>query len=62
MQQAHSMGITTVALTGASGGQMSQLAQYALAVPSSETNHIQEMHIAVGHLICELIERALYAN
>ena len=41
---------------------MSQLAQYALAVPSSETNHIQEMHIAVGHLICELIERALYAN
>lgn len=62
MQQSHSMGITTVALTGASGSQMSQLAQYALAVPSSETNHIQEMHIAVGHLICELIEKALYAN
>lgn len=59
MQEARERGVVTVAFTGAGGGQMAQNADYALKVPSSVTNHIQEMHITCGHLICELVERAL---
>ncbi len=53
-------GITTVALTGQGGGEMKEMADYCLAVPSCATNNIQEMHIAVGHLICELVERNIH--
>ncbi len=53
-------GITTVALTGQGGGAMKELADYCIAVPSGATNNIQEMHIAVGHLICELVERDIH--
>lgn len=59
-EKASSMGITTVALTGASGGKMKEAADIALAVPAGITNHIQEMHITCGHLICELTEKMLF--
>ena len=59
MQQAKEMGITTLALTGAGGGRMAEQADICLAVPAKATNHIQEMHITCGHLICELVEKAL---
>lgn len=57
--QAKAMGIRTVALTGQGGGAMKAAADICLAVPASVTNHIQEMHITCGHLICELVEQAL---
>lgn len=56
-EQAATMGITTVAFTGAGGGAMLQKADICLAVPASVTNHIQEMHITSGHLVCELVEK-----
>ena len=59
-EKASSMGITTVALTGASGGKMKEAADIALPVPAGITNHIQEMHITCGHLICELTEKMLF--
>lgn len=59
-EQAHAMGITTVAFTGAGGGRMKEAADICLAVPSAVTNHIQEQHITCGHLICELAENAMY--
>lgn len=59
-EKARSMGITTVALTGAGGGKMKEAADIALAVPAGITNHIQEMHITCGHLICELTEKMLF--
>ncbi len=59
--QAKSMGIATVAFTGANGGAMAGAADVALRVPSTVTNHIQEMHITCGHLLCELVEKALCA-
>lgn len=59
--QAKSMGIATVAFTGANGGAMAGAADVALPVPSTVTNHIQEMHITCGHLLCELVEKALCA-
>lgn len=59
-EKARSMGITTVALTGAGGGKMKETADIALPVPAAITNHIQEMHITCGHLICELTEKMLF--
>lgn len=58
-QQASTMGITTVAMTGSGGGLMKEAADISLAVPSGVTNHIQEMHITSGHLVCELVEKSL---
>lgn len=60
MEQAKRMNMATVALTGRHGGKMAAAADYALCVPAETTNHIQEMHIACGHLVCELAERALH--
>lgn len=59
-EQAAAMGIKTVAFTGCSGGKMKELADLCLAVPAGVTNHIQEQHITCGHLICELVEKAMY--
>ncbi len=61
-QLARDMGISTIALTGQGGGKMKELADFCVNVPSNATNHIQEMHIAVGHLICELVEREIYGH
>lgn len=59
-EQAASMGITTVAFTGCGGGKMKEKADICLAVAAGVTNHIQEQHITCGHLICELVEKAMY--
>ncbi|WP_246739705.1 D-sedoheptulose 7-phosphate isomerase [Martelella sp. HB161492] len=56
---AKSLGVSTIALTGAKGGKMAEGADVLLAVPHDKTNHIQEAHIAVGHLICAFVEAAL---
>lgn len=55
-------GITTVALTGDTGGQMKSLVDICLCVPSSDTPRIQESHIMIGHIICEIVEATLFAN
>ena len=54
--------IKTIALTGKDGGKIKNLADKTLRVPSDVTNNIQEMHIAVGHMICEIIENELCAK
>ena len=48
--------IKTIALTGNTGGDMVKLADITLKAPSDITNHIQELHIAVGHIICGIVE------
>jgi D-sedoheptulose 7-phosphate isomerase len=53
-------GMIVVALTGAGGGKMKDYADYLLAVPSSDTPRIQESHIMLGHIICELVEAELF--
>ena len=50
--------VTVIALTGQKGGALAPLSDHALQVPSDETSHIQEMHIAVGHMICSIVESA----
>jgi len=59
VKQAKKMGIKTVALTGGDGGELAKLADTALIVPSSVTARIQEAHITIGHIICELVEQTL---
>lgn len=53
---AREMGMTTVGLTGENGGRMRAACDQCICVPSSSTPRIQEMHIAIGHVLCELIE------
>jgi len=55
-EQAKEQGVITIAMTGESGGKMKDLADYLLNIPSTDTPRIQESHIMVGHIICELVE------
>jgi D-sedoheptulose 7-phosphate isomerase len=59
-ETAREMGIITVGLTGLTGGQMKNLCDFLLNVPSTDTPRIQESHILIGHIICELVETALF--
>lgn len=58
-EAARQMGITGVAFTGASGGALGALADVLVAVPHEQTSHIQEAHIAIGHVMCGIAEAAL---
>jgi len=59
MLKAKENGITVLALLGKGGGLCAALADLALIVPSSTTARIQEMHIMIGHLLCEMVEHDL---
>jgi len=59
---AKNMGITTVAFVGRDGGEMAKIADIALVVPSDSTPRIQESHILIGHIICDVIEKELFGN
>lgn len=61
-EMARSMGITTVGMTGAGGGAMKELADMLLRVPSADTPRIQECHITIGHIICQLVEEKLFLS
>ncbi len=59
LRLARGMGLTTVGLTGAGGGQMTALCDAAVVVPSGVTARIQEMHISIGHILCKGLEQRL---
>jgi len=59
VKAAKANGIRTIAMTGESGGALKDLADVVIAVPSSQTGHIQEAHIALGHAITAAVEKAL---
>jgi phosphoheptose isomerase len=59
-EQARAQELRTIALTGQDGGTLGPLADVEINVPSSETSHIQETHIAVGQLIAFLVEDELF--
>ena len=54
--------ITTVALVGKDGGKMAQMADLAIVVPSKSTPRIQESHILIGHIICDIIEKEIFGD
>ncbi len=62
MESARRMGIVTVAMTGANRGPMADLADHWLAIPTTETQKIQEGHIVLGHIFCALIEQAIHGD
>ncbi len=61
-ESAKAKGITTVALVGRDGGKMAQMADIAIIVPSDATPRIQESHILIGHILCDIIEKELFGN
>jgi D-sedoheptulose 7-phosphate isomerase len=55
-EKAREKGMITIGLTGSTGGKMKDLSDYLLNVPSNDTPRIQESHILLGHIICQLVE------
>lgn len=53
--------VTTIGFTGLSGGAMKTLSDYLINVPSTDTPRIQESHILIGHIICQLVEEKYFA-
>jgi D-sedoheptulose 7-phosphate isomerase len=61
-ESAEAKGITTVALVGRDGGKMGRMADIAIIVPSDATPRIQESHILIGHILCDIIEKELFGD
>lgn len=59
-RKAKELGVITVAMTGESGGEMKQIADYLINVPSADTPRIQESHIMIGHILCEIVEASIF--
>jgi D-sedoheptulose 7-phosphate isomerase len=55
-------GIRTIGFTGEDGGKMRDLSDLLIAVPSADTPRIQETHITLGHIVCEMVEATLFGN
>jgi D-sedoheptulose 7-phosphate isomerase len=56
------VGIRTIGLTGRNGGSLASIVDVALVVEAESTQHIQETHITIGHILCELIEESLFPS
>lgn len=61
LEQAKTMNITTVGFTGNTGGKMKNLSDFLINIPSTDTPRIQECHITIGHIICQLVEEQLFS-
>jgi D-sedoheptulose 7-phosphate isomerase len=59
-ETAREKGVITVGFTGESGGKMKILSDYLFNIPSKDTPRIQESHILIGHIICELVEKDFF--
>ncbi len=55
-------GLVTVGLTGQDGGRLKDVVDYCIRIPSRDTPRIQESHILVGHILCEIAERELFGQ
>ena len=60
VKMANSLGMLSVGMTGAMGGKIKDLCQHNIIIPSSNTARIQEAHILVGHIFCQIIEEQLF--
>jgi D-sedoheptulose 7-phosphate isomerase len=61
-EMAKTIGVTSIGFTGQKGGKMKDLSDYLINVPSNTTPRIQEAHILVGHIICELVEINIFCK
>ncbi len=62
MRKARAIGLVTIGLSGQHRGKMHQYCDACVNVPASKTARIQEMHILIGHILCELIEYEMFAK
>lgn len=62
LKECKEKGIITVGLTGEKGGKMAEMCDYCIKVPSNETPRIQEAHILIGHIICAVVEEAIFGK
>ena len=60
VEMAKSRGISVIGLLGKGGGKVKDLVDLALIVPSDDTQRIQETHITIGHIMCDLVEQTLF--
>jgi len=54
--------VITIGFTGASGGKMKETSDYLFNIPSTDTPRIQEAHILLGHIVCELVEQEFFKS
>ncbi len=62
LEVAKQKGMTTIGFTGATGGKMKDICDLLINVPSTDTPRIQESHILLGHIICQLVEEQYFAS
>jgi D-sedoheptulose 7-phosphate isomerase len=61
-EAAQEIGMKTIAFTGNDGGELKKFSDYIINIPSNDTPRIQESHIMIGHIVCELVEDILFKN
>ena len=59
IKKANEIGLYTVGFTGETGGKLKDLAKLCIKVPSQDIPRVQEMHLLLGHILCEVIEETL---
>jgi D-sedoheptulose 7-phosphate isomerase len=62
LKECKEKGIITVGLTGEKGGKMAEMCDYCIKIPSNETPRVQESHILIGHIICAVVEEAIFGK
>lgn len=60
IQAANELGMIVIGFTGYSGGKMKDLCKYLINVPSNDTPRVQESHITIGHILCEIVESNIF--
>lgn len=60
-EQATSQGVICIGMTGHTGGRLKDVADLMIQIPSTDTPRIQECHITIGHIICELVEKNIFS-
>ena len=62
MQKAKEIGMLTVGFTGRNGGKMKDICDFIICIPSVDVSRIQEAHILIGHIMCQLVEEEMFPN
>ena len=60
LQKANEIGMKTIGFAGNNGGKMASICDYIIKIPSDDTPRVQEAHILIGHIICQIIEEELF--
>jgi len=60
-EAAHEKGMITIGFTGLTGGAMKSVSDYLINIPSADTPRIQESHITIGHVVCQLVEEKYFS-